>query len=184
MVAPITAISRNSRATCCSRSSDDSAEPWSRPVMSCTWTRHCAMGSAAIAWADSRWSTLSASRAAALKRSRSRRSSSTTAWREVRSMETLRSVSDCAAALSSSAREALSRLCAVSSSSVKRARRDAAPNNAAISKNAITSSWRKEMRSSIRVLLLQTCTHAAHAAQAATAASAISTSPRRERWVA
>ena len=67
----------------------------------------------------------------------------------MRSIDMLRSRSDWAAPLRSSARAALSRLCTVKSSSANSARNDAAPSNAAVSKKARTSSCRNENRCSM-----------------------------------
>ena len=64
-------------------------------------------------------------------------------------IDTLRSRSDCAAPLRSSALAALSRLCSVTSSSANNTRTEAVPSRAAISKKAITSRGRKENRCSM-----------------------------------
>ena len=149
MAALTNSSSRNACVSWRSRSSEVSGEPVSRLAMVCRCARHCcalAPGRPSLA-RRARMSV--ASRASSRKRSRSTRSSSTTDCRALRSMATLRSLSDWAALPNSSARAALSRLCSVRSSRVNRARSEAAPSKAAISKNAMTSSCRNENRCSM-----------------------------------
>ena len=144
MLAFSTSSVRNACASCRSRSPAVSDVPLSHGVIASSWRCHCRVVSCAMPWSCRRFKMSSACCAASAKRRASMRSSKMTDCRALRSITTLRSLSSCAASLSASALAALSRLSRVRSSSARSPRSDAAPSNTAISKNAITSSWRKE----------------------------------------
>ncbi len=138
--------SRNSCASWRSRSSAVSGEPVSRPLMDCSCARHCCMLLLGRPSVTKLLTICVASLAVSEKRTRSTRSSSTTDWRALRSIVTLRSPKDWASRLNSNAWAAPSRLCRVRSSRANSARTEAAPSKAAINRKARTSSCRNENR--------------------------------------